>query len=147
MNKDFEQIAWDARLRQDAQRLVRLALAEDLGPQGDCTTAAIVPEQSPGRALVVVRQSGVIAGLGAAEVVLGEVDRRLHFHLFPRTEWLLREYLRVHPQAWNKAVSGPALFEWARQAFVPGNGLAAGIGGGTEVAAAIRAALQQDEWS
>lgn len=79
MDKDFEQITWDARLRQHAERLVRLALEEDLGPLGDCTTAALVPEESTGRAAVVVRQSGVIAGLPAAELVLAEVDRRLQW--------------------------------------------------------------------
>jgi len=102
LDKDFEQIAWDARLRQDAQRLVRLALAEDLGPQGDCTTAALVPEDSAGRAAVVVRQSGVIAGLGAAAVVLREVDRRLQWT--PQVE----DGTPVAPGACVARIDGPA---------------------------------------
>ncbi len=102
LDQDFEQIAWDARLRQDTERLVRLALAEDLGPHGDCTTAALVPEEAAGRAAVVVRQSGVIAGLGVAEVVLSEVDRRLQWT--PQIE----DGAAVAPGACVARIEGPA---------------------------------------
>jgi diadenosine tetraphosphate (Ap4A) HIT family hydrolase len=49
-----------------------------------------------------------------------EVDPRLHFHLFPRTAWLLKEYFRANDNA-NDPVNGPMLFEWARGAFGPGS--------------------------
>lgn len=47
-----------------------------------------------------------------------EVDPRLHFHLFPRTAWLLKEYFKANDCA-NDPVNGPMLFEWARGAFGP----------------------------
>jgi diadenosine tetraphosphate (Ap4A) HIT family hydrolase len=48
-----------------------------------------------------------------------EVEPRLHFHLFPRTAWLLNEYFKASDCA-NAPVNGPMLFEWARGAFGPG---------------------------
>lgn len=51
-----------------------------------------------------------------------EIDRRLHFHLFPRTRWLLEAYWRATGTA-GEPVNGPLLFEWARTAFVPGTAL------------------------
>jgi diadenosine tetraphosphate (Ap4A) HIT family hydrolase len=49
-----------------------------------------------------------------------EVEPRLHFHLFPRTAWLLKEYFKANDCA-NDPVNGPMLFEWARGAFGPGS--------------------------
>jgi len=45
---------------------VRQALAEDLGRAGDITSIATIPEATPARAVMVARQSGVIAGLPLA---------------------------------------------------------------------------------
>jgi nicotinate-nucleotide pyrophosphorylase (carboxylating) len=46
--------------------LVRRALAEDLGRAGDLTTDAIVPADLPGRAAIVARAAGRLAGLEPA---------------------------------------------------------------------------------
>jgi len=46
--------------------IVKGALREDLGRGGDLTTDAIVPKDRDGRALVVAREAGRIAGLDAA---------------------------------------------------------------------------------
>ena len=35
--------------------LVQLALAEDLGPTGDCTTLALIPSEQPATAVFVAR--------------------------------------------------------------------------------------------
>jgi diadenosine tetraphosphate (Ap4A) HIT family hydrolase len=55
-----------------------------------------------------------------------EVDPRLHFHLFPRTAWLLKEYIEANGCA-NDPVNGPTLFEWARNTFGPGSHVPRGI--------------------
>jgi nicotinate-nucleotide pyrophosphorylase (carboxylating) len=47
----------------EIERAVNRALEEDLGRAGDITSIATVPEDAPGRAVVVARQAGVIAGL------------------------------------------------------------------------------------
>ena len=54
-------------------RVVRLALAEDLGGGADVTTAATIPAGTLGTADVVARSAGVVAGLSVAEVVFALV--------------------------------------------------------------------------
>src|SRR6266542_5074289 len=57
----------------------------------------------------VVRPRRVYCSLFAEET--GSV----HFHLFPRTDWLLSSYSRAHPK--DTDVSGPRLLDWARSTF------------------------------
>jgi diadenosine tetraphosphate (Ap4A) HIT family hydrolase len=45
----------------------------------------------------------------------GEEDRSVHFHLFPRTEWISREYRKIFGP--RKIVHGPLLLDWARDTF------------------------------
>ena len=49
-------------------------------------------------------------------VSFGEESGLLHFHLFPRTRLLLDKYLKAHPGE-TEPVSGPRLFDWARQKY------------------------------
>jgi len=58
---------------------------------------------------VVVRPKRVYCLLFAEETP------SVHFHLFPRADWLLSQYARCHPTGGQ--VSGPRLLDWARQAF------------------------------
>jgi nicotinate-nucleotide pyrophosphorylase (carboxylating) len=62
-----------------ARRLIDLALAEDLGPAGDVTSTATIPADTPGRAAVVARAAGVVAGLPVAGLVCEAVDAALTF--------------------------------------------------------------------
>jgi nicotinate-nucleotide pyrophosphorylase (carboxylating) len=62
------------------QRLLALALAEDLGTAGDLTSQAIIPADLTGQAAFVARAPGVLAGLPAAQLVCTAVDPRLQFH-------------------------------------------------------------------
>jgi diadenosine tetraphosphate (Ap4A) HIT family hydrolase len=66
-----------------------------------------------------------------------EVDRRLHFHLFPRTPWLLEAYW-VATGARHQPINGAMLFEWARATFVEDGRLPAGVAGADAVCAALR---------
>ena len=79
MNKEFHQIVWDDRLAENWAALLRLALDEDLGTSGDCTTMALVDADALGRADVVARQPGIVAGLPAVETTLARVDARLQW--------------------------------------------------------------------
>ena len=47
----------------EIEAAITRTLAEDLGRAGDVTSIATVPEDAPGRAIVVARQPGVISGL------------------------------------------------------------------------------------
>ena|SRR4029077_17202122 len=80
-------------------QLERAALAS-LGPTLAAATRAIE---------VVIRPERVYCALFAEE------RRSVHFHLFPRTAWLLSEYAAVHPA--DREVSGPRLLDWARRTF------------------------------
>jgi nicotinate-nucleotide pyrophosphorylase (carboxylating) len=79
VSKEFPQIVWDDRLRQDCLAIVRLGLAEDLAGPGDVTTRALVPEDALGSAAVVARRAGVMAGSPSAELALQQVDPRLRW--------------------------------------------------------------------
>ena len=60
-------------------QLVRLALAEDLGTEGDLTSLAVIPADQAGRAAFTARASGVVAGPPAAALVVAAVYPRLTF--------------------------------------------------------------------
>jgi nicotinate-nucleotide pyrophosphorylase (carboxylating) len=62
----------------EAAAVIRIALAEDLGPEGvDVTTSATIPTDQVTRAHVVARGAGVVAGIPAVRLVFDEVARRL----------------------------------------------------------------------
>lgn len=84
MTKEFNQITWDEPLKEDLREILRLAVREDLGQHGDWTGAALVSEDVLGRAAVVARQPGAIAGLPGAQIALEEIDLRLQW--FPEKE-------------------------------------------------------------
>lgn len=84
MTKEFHQTVWDERLRQDWESLLRLAIAEDFGSLGDCTSNALVGDEVVGRANVVARRTGVVAGLPAVEMTLRVINGWLQWS--PRTE-------------------------------------------------------------
>jgi nicotinate-nucleotide pyrophosphorylase (carboxylating) len=79
MAKEFHQTLWDDDLRAQWQEILRLAIREDLGQRGDWTTAALVPEDAPGRATIVARQPGTLAGEPAVADTLHALDSRLEW--------------------------------------------------------------------
>jgi diadenosine tetraphosphate (Ap4A) HIT family hydrolase len=77
-----------------------------LGPTLQVVTAAIE---------AVVRSQRIYCALFAEETCT------VHFHLFPRTEWLAAKYFAAHPR--ETEISGPRLVDWARHDFqkpIPG---------------------------
>jgi len=79
MAKDFAQIVWDAALEAECRRIVQSAFDEDLGQIGDLTSNALVRPDAIGRAAVVARQPGVVAGLPAAQMALAQFDSRIQW--------------------------------------------------------------------
>ena len=77
MRKDFQQIDFDDRLRDDWRELLELAVREDLADDRDLTTDGLVPATATGRAEVVARESGIAAGLAAVEITLRRIEPRL----------------------------------------------------------------------
>ena len=64
--------------RDEVQQAVRRALAEDLGP-GDVTSEALIPRQAHGRAFIVCRAPGVVAGLTVAREVFRQLKPSASF--------------------------------------------------------------------
>lgn len=81
---------------------VREALAEDLGGRGDITTAATVPAGARAALRIVARESGVLAGSGAASMVFGQVDPAIEL------AWALADGERFAAGAVLAEVRGPA---------------------------------------
>jgi len=60
------------------ERIVAAALAEDVG-QGDVTTEATVAPEAVGTAELLVKEPGVVCGLGVAEAVFRALDPDIRF--------------------------------------------------------------------
>jgi nicotinate-nucleotide pyrophosphorylase (carboxylating) len=74
MNRDFTQLDWNAQVADDCRQIVRLAVREDLERLYDWTTLALAPQGAQGRARVVAREAGVVAGMRAIEVAVDEMQ-------------------------------------------------------------------------
>ncbi|NLN17231.1 MAG: carboxylating nicotinate-nucleotide diphosphorylase [Firmicutes bacterium] len=59
-----------------AEKIIRLALAEDVG-RGDITTAAVVDPEAKARGYIVFRERGVLAGLPVVAMVYERIDPRV----------------------------------------------------------------------
>lgn len=77
---DLGRVSGDV-LRQAARRVVSRALTEDLAGGQDLTSALTIPVGTRGRALLVARESGVVAGLDLLTEVCAQVDHRLEVKL------------------------------------------------------------------
>ena len=82
------------------ERAVYAALAEDVG-EGDVTTEATVDSEAVGTAELVLREAGVVCGLGAAEAVFRALDPDVSF------EPLVEEGAVVDRPGVVALVSGP----------------------------------------
>ena len=63
------------------ERIVHAALAEDIGA-GDVTTEATVPADAVGTAALLVKEPGVVCGLGAVEATFRALDAEIAFEAF-----------------------------------------------------------------
>jgi nicotinate-nucleotide pyrophosphorylase (carboxylating) len=63
------------------ERVVLAALAEDIGA-GDVTTEATVPDGALGTAALLVKEPGVVCGLGVAETAFRALDPDVRFEAF-----------------------------------------------------------------
>src|ERR1700730_14426694 len=58
----------------EIEAAVTRALEEDLGRAGDITSIATIPEDTPGRAVVVARKPGVVSGLPLVEAAFRRLE-------------------------------------------------------------------------
>lgn len=67
--------------RKAAVHLLQLALAEDLGTAGDITSKTVIPLQYQGKAAMVARVPGVLAGVELVKMVCEAIDPALQVDL------------------------------------------------------------------
>src|SRR5687768_12421767 len=83
----------DGHLRE----LIRLAMAEDLGQEGDVTSRLAIPENAVGVGTLVQKAPGVACGLPIVEIVCKSFDERL------RVEWIPGFHLELLEGRFNDA--------------------------------------------
>jgi nicotinate-nucleotide pyrophosphorylase (carboxylating) len=62
----------------ELKRMIKLALREDIG-KGDITTLRIVSPETKGRAIIISKAKGIIAGGKVGEAVFKELDPKIKF--------------------------------------------------------------------
>ena len=77
MKYDFSQVSWDDQTEADWQALLRMALQEDLGAEGDCTTLSLVSAEAEGEAVLAARVWGILAGCYAVEQTIAAIHPNL----------------------------------------------------------------------
>jgi len=87
--------------RESIQEIVERALIEDLG-DGDHTSLATVPEQGHGKARLLVKDDGVLAGVELAEIIFKRVDPKLQM------EVLIKDGARINKGDIAFYVAGPS---------------------------------------
>ena len=87
---------------EQIDKIIELALAEDLG-QGDVTSEILIPPDLVGKAYILVKEEGVIAGLEVAEKVFRHVDPTL------KVEILIKDGAKVKAGDITANVSGAVI--------------------------------------
>lgn len=86
----------------DVDRIIRAALAEDLGEAGDITSRAVIPAAARMSAALVAREPGVVAGLPIAARVFALVNPEVATELLCRDGSVVTEggvLARIHGSA------------------------------------------------
>jgi nicotinate-nucleotide pyrophosphorylase (carboxylating) len=80
-------------------RIIEIALEEDAG-RGDITSEALIPCDLQGKAFMLIKEKGVVAGLGVAEKTFHKVDQSI------KSQILMRDGDKVNPGDVIMRVSG-----------------------------------------
>jgi nicotinate-nucleotide pyrophosphorylase (carboxylating) len=73
-------VSTDQLTEKQLDKVIDLALAED-APQGDISSEALIPPDLSSKARLLVKESGVLAGIEVAENVFRRVDSRLQYEV------------------------------------------------------------------
>lgn len=71
----------EAQFENELQILIKNAIREDVGP-GDYSSLACIPETATGKAKLLVKEDGIIAGVAFAKMVFNYVDVNLKVETF-----------------------------------------------------------------
>ncbi len=68
---------------EQLQEFIKNALAEDIGP-GDHTALACVPKEATGKAVLLAKENGIVAGIEVAVAIAAQVDPDLKFEFLKK---------------------------------------------------------------
>ena len=66
---------------EQLEHLIREALQEDIGA-GDYSTLSVIPENKRGKAVLKIKQDGILAGVAVAQKIFSMVDEAAHFVIY-----------------------------------------------------------------
>ena len=102
MAKDYQAITWCSAVEDDFRTLLDIAIREDVESIGDLTSLSLIPEKAIGRAAVVSRDEGVIAGMPTVQIICEAISPDL------RWEPLVEDGAHVGKKQKIGILSGPA---------------------------------------
>ncbi len=70
----------EAQFQKEIDSIIKNALREDVG-DGDHSSLACIPESATGKAKLLVKEDGIIAGIEFAKQVFAHVDKNLEFEI------------------------------------------------------------------
>ncbi|HEX8576849.1 MAG TPA: carboxylating nicotinate-nucleotide diphosphorylase [Flavobacterium sp.] len=71
----------DIQFQEELQFIIKNAIREDVGP-GDYSSLACIPESAKGKAKLLVKEQGIIAGVAFAKMIFNTVDPNLEITTF-----------------------------------------------------------------
>jgi nicotinate-nucleotide pyrophosphorylase (carboxylating) len=84
---------------RQVENIIGLALAEDLG-HGDITSDILIPPDLSGKASVIIKERGILAGIEVAKKVFQRVDQSLKVNIF------IEDGTKVKPKDVAATISG-----------------------------------------
>ncbi|MCF6242968.1 MAG: carboxylating nicotinate-nucleotide diphosphorylase, partial [Bacteroidales bacterium] len=77
-------------LSKNIEKLIDLAIKEDIG-DGDHSSLSCIPSETKGKAKLLVKESGIIAGVEIAQAIFNKIDKDL------KTEVFINDGTKVKP--------------------------------------------------
>ncbi|KAB1157680.1 carboxylating nicotinate-nucleotide diphosphorylase [Flavobacterium luteum] len=71
----------EAQFQNELQLIIKNAIREDVGP-GDFSSLACIPKSATGKAKLLVKDEGIIAGVDFAKMIFEYIDCNLQFEVF-----------------------------------------------------------------
>lgn len=75
----------ESQFQNELQILIANAIREDVGP-GDYSSLACIPATATGKAKLLVKENGIIAGVALAKMIFKYVDPSLQIETLSTTE-------------------------------------------------------------
>ena len=100
--RDFQSITWCQAVEDDFRNILDQAIREDVESIGDLTSLALIPDTAVGKASVVSRSEGIIAGMPTVPIIIEAIEPQLTW------EPVVEDGQPIAKQQKIGTISGPA---------------------------------------